>query len=131
VDEFIKIAQATALLSVSALCIYLIVVLVRLNSLLASLQRDLADLAQALKPVLNNIATITERIRDISSKLNEQVEMIYDVFSAARRIVENVVKFEERVQQRLEEPFFRVASMFGGIVSRVLSMVGLSPERTR
>ena len=130
-DEFIKIAQATALLSVSALCIYLIVVLVRLNSVLETLQRELSDLSHALKPVLENLVSITNQIRDISTKLSDQVEMVHGMFSSARRIVENVMQFEERVQQRLEEPFFRVASMFGSVVGRVLSKFGLSAERTR
>jgi uncharacterized protein YoxC len=131
VDEFIKIAQAIALLSASALCVYLIVVLVRLNGLLESLQRDLSELTRAVKPVLENLVAITGTIRDISTRVNEQVEMFHGMFSAAQRIVENIVRFEERVQRRLEEPFFRVASMFGGLVGRLMSLFGLSSERAQ
>jgi len=129
VDEFIKIAQAIALLSASALCLYLIVVLVRLNSLLESLQRDLSDLSRAVRPVLENLVVITGTIKGISARVNEQVEMFHGMFSSVQRIVENVVRFEERVQQRLEEPFFRVASVFGRLVGRLMSLVGLSSER--
>jgi uncharacterized protein YoxC len=129
VDEFIKIAQAIALLSASALCLYLIVVLVQLKSVLESLQRDLSDLSRSLKPVLENLVVITSKIKDISARVNEQVEMFHGMFSSVQRIVENVVRFEEHVQQRLEEPFLRVASLFGGLVGRLMSLIGLSSER--
>ena len=125
-----RIAQAIALLSASALCIYLIVVLVRLNSLLDSLQRDLADLAKTLKPVLENLAVITERIKSISAKIDDQVRMFYSTFEALRRIVENVVHFEEHVQQRLEAPLLKVTSIFSGLISKVAGFFGLSSQHS-
>jgi uncharacterized protein YoxC len=129
VDDVIKIAQALALLSASALCLYLIVVLVRLNKLLESLQRDISDIARGLKPVLENLAVITDRFKLISEKVNEQVESFHTIFTTFRRVAENVVRFEERVQERLEEPLFRVTSMFGGLVGRIASFFGLSSGR--
>ncbi len=125
-DELIKIAEALALLSASALCIYLIVVLVRLNSLLESLQKDFADLARALKPVLENLVAITERIKSISTKIDDQVRLFHTTFDALRRIVDNVVYFEERIQQRLEEPFVKVSSILSGLLGKLAGMVGLS-----
>ncbi len=128
-DELIKIAEALALLSASALCIYLIVVLVRLNSLLESLQRDFAELAKALKPVLENLTIITERFKSISAKIDDQVRMFHTTFDALRRIVDNVVYFEERIQQRLEEPFVKVTSILSGLIGKLTGLFGLSSQR--
>jgi uncharacterized protein YoxC len=130
VDDVIKFAQALALLSASALCLYLIVVLVRLKKLLESLQRDISDIARGLKPVLENLAVITERFKAISEKVNDQVEAFHTIFSSFRRIADNVIRFEERVQERLEEPLYRVTSMFGGLVGRLASFFGLNTGRT-
>jgi uncharacterized protein YoxC len=129
VDDVIKIAQALALLSASALCLYMIVVLMRVNKFLESLQRDVSDIARRLKPVLENLAVITDRFKLISEKVNDQVEAFHTIFKTFRRIADNVIRFEERIQERLEEPLFRATSMFGGLVGRIASFFGLSSGR--
>jgi hypothetical protein len=48
--------------------------------------------------------------------------MVHGVFLAFRRITENITRFEERFQQRLEEPFMRVSALFGNIINRVTSL---------
>jgi uncharacterized protein YoxC len=129
VDEFIKLAQVVALLSASALCLYLIVVLVRLNKLMESVQRDLSEITRGLKPVLENLTAITDKIKSITDKINDQVDAFQTIFGTFRRIAENVIRFEERVQRRLEEPLFRVAGILGGLVNRIASFFGLSSSR--
>jgi uncharacterized protein YoxC len=124
VETLIQLAKILALFSASALCIYLIVVLVRFNALLLVLQRELIDLNKNLKPILENLSTITDKLRLIASKVDEQVNMVHGVFIAFRRITDNVTRFEERFQQILEEPLMRVSALFGNVINRVASMFG-------
>jgi uncharacterized protein YoxC len=124
VEPLIQIAKVLALFSASALCIYLIVVLVRFNALLQVLQRELIDLNKNLKPILENLSTITEKLRLIATKVDEQVNMVQGVFVAFKRITDNVTRFEERFQQMLEEPLMRVSALFGNVINRVASMFG-------
>jgi uncharacterized protein YoxC len=124
VEPLIQIAKVLALFSASALCIYLIVVLVRFNALLQVLQRELIDLNKNLKPILENLNTITEKLRLIATKVDEQVNMVQGVFVAFKRITDNVTRFEERFQQMLEEPLLRVSALFGNVINRVASMFG-------
>jgi uncharacterized protein YoxC len=124
VETLIQLAKILALFSASALCIYLIVVLVRFNALLLVLQRELIDLNKNLKPILENLSTITDKLRLIASKVDEQVNMVHGVFIAFRRITDNVTRFEERFQQILEEPLMRVSALFGNVINRVVSMFG-------
>jgi hypothetical protein len=56
VETVLPYVQAIALISLTALCTYLIVVL-------SSLRRDLAEFMQRAKPVLDNLAFITERLK--------------------------------------------------------------------
>ena len=123
-ETLIQLTKILALSSFSALCIYLIVVLVRFNALLQVLQRELVDLNKSLKPILENLNAITEKIRLIATKVDEQVNMVQGVFIAFKRITDNVTRFEERFQQILEEPLMRVSALFGNVLNRVISMFG-------
>lgn len=123
-ETLIQLTKILALSSASALCIYLIVVLVRFNALLQVLQREFIDLNKNLKPILENLNAITDKLRLIASKVDEQVNMVQGVFIAFKRITDNVTRFEERFQQLLEEPLMRVSSLFGGVINRVASMFG-------
>jgi uncharacterized protein YoxC len=124
VETLIEIAKVLALFSASALCIYLIIVLIRLNKLLQVLQREITDLNNNLRPILENISTITEKLRLIATKVDDQVNMVHGVFVAFKRITDNVTRFEERFQQRLEEPLMRVSALFGNVINRVISLFG-------
>lgn len=108
--------------SASALCIYLIVVLVRFKVFLQVLQIELIDLNKNLKPILENLNVVTDKLRLITTKVEDQVDIIHGVFLAFRRITENITRLEEHFQQRLEEPLMRVGAMFGNIINRVASL---------
>ncbi|MGD1045405.1 MAG: hypothetical protein ABR936_08790 [Bacteroidota bacterium] len=123
-ETLIRLTIILALSSVSALCIYLIVVLVRFNALLLVLQREFIDLNKNLKPILENLNSITDKLRLIAIKVDEQVNMVQGVFIAFNRIAENVTRFEERFQYLLEEPLMRVGALFGNVINRVVSMFG-------
>jgi uncharacterized protein YoxC len=110
-----------ALLVASAVGVFLIIDLIRFNKFLQVLQNELVDLNRNLKPVLENLNTITDKIREVASKVDEQVDMIHGAFIAFRRITDNVTEFEERFQRRLEEPIMRVGVLFGNIINRVIS----------
>ena len=123
-ETLIHLSIILALFSASALCIYLIVVLTRFNAFLQVLQHELVDLNKNLKPILESINTMTDKLRLIASKVDEQVNMVQGVFVAFKRITENVTRFEERFQQLLEEPLMRVSALFGNVINRVASLFG-------
>lgn len=118
-----EILTLVLLFSASALCIYLIVVLVRFKAFLQVLQIELIDLNKNLKPILENLNAVTDKLRLVATKVEDQVDMIHGVFLAFRRITENITRLEERFQQRLEEPLMRVGAMFGNIINRVVSLL--------
>jgi uncharacterized protein YoxC len=124
VETFVEFSKALAFLGAAALCAYLIVVLIKINSLIQILQKELVDLNKNLKPILENLNTISEKVRQITSKIDDQVNMVHGVFVAFKRVTDNVARFEERFQQMLEEPLMRVSSLFGNILSRITSMFG-------
>jgi uncharacterized protein YoxC len=118
VETLVALSKITALLSASALCIYLIVVLVRLKAVLETLQREIVELNRNLKPVLENLAIISDKIRAIASKIDDQVNMVSGVFVAFQRITDNIVRYEEKIQDLLEKPFSQVGSFLSTLFSR-------------
>jgi uncharacterized protein YoxC len=122
VETLIQILTAIALFTASALCIYLIVVLVRFKVFLQILQIELIDLNKNLKPILENFNVVSDKLRSVVTKVEDQVDMIHGVFLAFRSITENVTRLEERFQKRLEEPLMRVGALFGNIINRLVSL---------
>lgn len=125
-ETLINIGKVLALFSAAALCVYLIVVLSRLNEVLALLQRDFSDMTRNLKPILENLNIVSEKLKSIAGKVDEQVLLFKSSLESFKMVADNVVDFELRVQERLEEPIIRVTSLIGGFVSRILSFLGRS-----
>jgi uncharacterized protein YoxC len=122
VETLSEILKLVLYCSASALCIYLIVVLVRFKAFLQVLQIEFIDLNKNLKPILENLNVVTDKLRLITTKVEDQVDIIHGVFLAFRRITENITRLEEHFQQRLEEPLMRVGALFGNIINRVASL---------
>jgi hypothetical protein len=97
-------------------------VLVRFKEFLQVLQIELIDLNKNLKPILENLNVVTDKLRLITTKVEDQVDIIHGVFLAFRRVTDNITRLEERFQLRLEEPLMRVGAMFGNIINRVTSL---------
>ena len=114
-ETVLPYVQAVALISLTALCLYLIVVL-------SGLRRDLAEFVQRSKPVLDNLAFITERLKSTAQKLDDHVDIVKSSLMSLKGVADNVLMLEERVRQKLEEPILQVASILGAIVSSVGSL---------
>jgi uncharacterized protein YoxC len=121
VNDLLNIAQLIAYLSVSALCIYLIVVLVQVRDVLTALHRALNDFNLHAKPVLQNLEAITDRLRSFAATMEEQAELLRGSLESIKVAADNIVEFEEKVQRWLEEPIFRLTSAFSGVVNAVLA----------
>ncbi len=111
-ETVLQLVQVIALISLTVLCIYLVIVLSRLR-------RDLADFSQRSRPVLDNLAFITEKLKSTAQKIDDHVDIVKSSLISLKNVADNVLVLEERVQQRLEEPILQIASIIGTIVSSV------------
>lgn len=125
-ETLIRIGTILALFSAAALCVYLIITLVRLNSVLLLFQRDFSDISRNLKPILENLNFVSERLKSITTKVDDHVNLFKGTLELFKGLAENVLDFEARVQQRLEEPIIRVTTIISGAISRLVSFFGRS-----
>lgn len=125
-ETLIDIGKVLALFSAAGLCVYLIVVLTRLNGALSLFQKDFSEIAKNLKPILENLNVVSERLKSISAKVDDQVNLFKSSLEAFKTLADNIVNFEVRVQERLEEPIIRVTAIIGAFIGRFLSFFGKS-----
>lgn len=125
-ETLIDIGKVLALFSAAGLCVYLIIVLMRLNGVLILFQRDFAEIARNLKPILENLNIVADKLKSITTKIDDQVILFKASLESFKSLADNIVNFEVRVQERLEEPIIRVTSLVGAFVSRILSFFGRS-----
>jgi hypothetical protein len=116
VDTLLQVIQAVALVCVSALCVYLIVVLTQVK-------RDLADFTHRSKPILENVAFITDRLKSAAEKVDSQVDIVKGSLHSLKSAADDVRMFEQRVRESLEEPVFQMISMFGAIVTAIAAVI--------
>jgi phage-related protein len=82
------------------------------------------ELNKYLKPLLENLTIVSDKMRAIASKIDDQVNMVNGVFTAFRRITDNVVRFEENIQDLLEKPFSQIGSVLSNLFGRFGSFFG-------
>jgi uncharacterized protein YoxC len=119
VEPVLVIAQILALLCLSALCIYLIVVLLRVRDTLNNVEKDLKEMTSRAIPILENMEYITARVKSITENIDDQVMVVRESISSVKQIADNIVAMERKVQDRIEGPILDsvafVASVFNGV----------------
>lgn len=116
-ETVLTLAEVVALVCISALCVYLVIAL-------TSLKKQVSDFSQRSKPVLENLAYITDSLKSAAGKIDDQVDIVKGSLNSLKSITDNVLLFEERVQQQLEKPIFQVASIIGAIVASIAARFG-------
>lgn len=118
-ESFLVIAQIFALICVSGVCIFLIVVLLRVRNLLTSFEKDFKEMTSRTLPVLENMEYITSRLRSITESIDDQVMIVRDSIGSMKEIADNIVALERRVQERIEGPILDtiafIAAVFKGV----------------
>ncbi len=118
-ETFLVIAQILALVCVSALCVYLILVLLRVRDMLTNVEKDLKEVTSRVLPVLDNLEFITTRVKSIVENVDDQVMIIRESMGSVREVAENIVALERKVQERIEGPILDtvafVAALFKGV----------------
>lgn len=126
-ETLLVVAQILALLCLSALCIYLIVVLIRVRDILSSVEKDLKEVATRVLPVLENMDFITSRVKGITENIDDQVMLVRESLLSIKRVAENVVDLERKVQDRVEGPIIETVGFLAALFKGVRTFV----ERVR
>jgi uncharacterized protein YoxC len=127
VETILVITQILALLCLSALCIYLIVVLLRVREILSNLERDIKEMTTRAVPILENMEFITAKVKTISENIDDQVNSVRESIVSMRQVAMNVVDLERKMQDRIEGPILEGVAFVSAIFKGVRTFV----ERVR
>lgn len=122
-QDLLTIAEILALLCVSALCIYLIVVLARVKETLGHVEKDVKDLAARAVPILENTEYITARLKSVAENVDDQMLTVRESIASIREIADNVVALERKIQERIEGPVLDGVSYLSAIVTGIRTFV--------
>jgi len=117
--EVIQYVGIVALLAVTILCIYIITVLVRIRKILDIVETNIKEISSKAIPIFHNLEIITDKVRRVTESVDEQIDMVKSSIQSMKEIADNIVDFERRVQERIEEPVMEsigvVAALFKGV----------------
>lgn len=122
-ETTLVITQIVALLCLSALCIYLIVVLLRVRETLTSIEKDFKELTTRALPILENMEFITARVKGIAENIDDQVASVRESIASIRQVAMNVVDLERKVQERIEGPILEGVALGAALFKGVRTFV--------
>lgn len=118
-ETILVISQVVALLCLSAVCVYVIVVLLRVREVLTSIEKDFKELTTRAVPILENMEFITSRVKGITDNIDDQLNTVRESIGTIKQVALNVVDLERKVQERIEGPILEgvalVAALFKGV----------------
>ena len=118
-QEILIITQVVALLCLSALSIYVIVVLLRVRDILTNVEKDFKEMTTRAIPILENLEFITSRVKGITENIDDQVVSVKESLGTIRQMAMNVVELERKVQERIEGPVLESVAVAAAIVKGV------------
>jgi len=121
--DYLLVAQIILLLSLSALAIYLIIVLIRVRDVLGTVETNLKEVSAKALPTLDNMEAITTKLRSIVENFDEQMTTLRTSINTLHGVAENVAAFERRVQNAVEMPIMEVMNTIGGIIRGFSSFI--------
>jgi len=101
-EIFLDILTALLILSVSALCVYLIFFLKRTTQTLETLKNDIHRLADKADPVLSKLDSVSDSIKYVVDELKDHVLAFGDVLDQAKEKAESLLNIDKKIRTSIE-----------------------------
>jgi uncharacterized protein YoxC len=118
-QDILVITQIVALLCLSALSIYVIIILLRVRDILNTIEKDFKEMTTRTIPILDNLEFITARVKVITENIDDQVASVRESINSVKQVALNVVELERRVQERIEGPILEGVALAAAVVKGV------------
>ncbi len=118
-ESLLVVMQIITLVALTILCIYIIIVLIRVRNTLTLVENDIRELTSKAIPVFSNLEVITHKVKNITENIEEQVELTKNSIRSIKEIADNVVTLERKVQEKIEEPILEAVGTIAAVVNGV------------
>jgi hypothetical protein len=121
--EILTVVQIIALLSLSTLAIALIFFVKNILTSIRNIEKDVNLLINKAAPIFENLSAIAERINTMTESIETQINGVLYSFNSLKEIINDVIRFEKRIQQRVEEPVLDAVSFFSALIRGVKTFI--------
>ena len=122
-NTLLIMAQIILVLTLTALAVYLVVVLTKVKAILGQIGTDVKEVSVRVIPVLENMEVITSKLRSITANIDDQMTIIKSSVQSIKEIADSIVEFERQVQERVEAPVLEVAGIVGSVVRGIAAFI--------
>ncbi len=122
-EGLLLVMQIVALAALTVLCVYLITVLIRVRNILTIVEHDIKELTAKALPVFSNLEVITEKIKTVTENIDEQVDLVKSSINSIKEIIDNLVNFEQKVQEQIEEPVLETVGTMVAVFKGVRTFI--------
>lgn len=118
-ENLLQVAQIILLFSLSALAIYLVIVLFNFKKSISEFSKNFNDITVKLIPVLENLDALTTKVSKISDTIDEQLSILKSSVESIKNVTDNVASFEKKIQAEIESPILELVGFFAGVIKKV------------
>lgn len=125
---YTNIAITIGFTAFAVLCIYLIVTIAKLRQSFVKVQEDIGEINRNAIPLFENLKIITDKLRNISENVDDQVAIVRSSVESIREMTDNIVEFERNIQREIEGPVMEAFSFVSAVVKAVKAFLGKMKE---
>lgn len=109
--------------SIVVFVLFLIPVLLQVRRTSRELEKLIDTARMQLVPLSHDLTAISAEVKRILQSLGRQVDKIEDGVNSVREAALRLKKFQEEVQQIVEEPLFELATLVKGMIRGVEALL--------
>jgi uncharacterized protein YoxC len=125
---YVSIAIIVGFLAFAALCVYAIIILTHLRKSIIKIQEDVQEVSRSAVPLVENLKIITDKLRNISENVDDQITVLRSSVDSIREMTENIVSFERDLQRQVEGPVMEAVSFVAAVVKAVKVFIAKMKE---
>lgn len=107
------------LLCASALCIALIIYLNRITKSIKSIESDIKEYSNEIKPLLESTTNLSEKFNLLTAQANEQADIVKNIISDVKDHIDKILSLEEKLRKGIEDPVTDVVKNLSAVVNGV------------
>ncbi len=101
-DSIVLIAEIVLFVVLSILSIYVIMTLRKVTSSIERIEKNFDELQQKAAPVLENALVITGNVKEISTDVKNNIDVLDTLVGSVKDRTESLLEFEKNAQDKIE-----------------------------
>ncbi len=117
------VVQIVAFLGIAILAVALIILIKQILVSARSIEKDINTIITKASPVFDNLAETSKRINGVTENIEKHIDGVLYSINSVKTISDDIVDFEKRLKQKIEEPVFEAVSFITAIVKGITAFL--------